>query len=219
MEYEAPIKDGPTTYIIPISTTKFLDASYPIKMTNSLTTPPDSLMDFKMYVADMASLYEEYSMKWFNRPTMALIFTQTALHTWNHAGHTLNESQRNYHGYTIYIHQSWCPVRMVVQLNKITVEWKLMKTSYNGFDLSGNVTEEAPVRKSEEVPYSKNQVLMVLRKTPRSEHHRKIRKARLMLAASQLRLDTLMLRYIEKYGEIDNTSDSESVLSSGPEDK
>ena len=82
MEYEAPIKDGPTTYIIPISTTKFLDASYPIKMTNSLTTPPDSLMDFKMYVADMASLYEEYSMKWFNRPTMALIFTQTALHTW-----------------------------------------------------------------------------------------------------------------------------------------
>ena len=176
-------------------------------------------MDFKMYVADMASLYEEYSMKWFNRSTMALIFTQTALHTWNHAGHTLNESQRNYHGYTIYIHQSWCPVRMVVQLNKITVEWKLMKTSYNGFDLSGNVTEEAPVRKSEEVPYSKNQVLMVLRKTPRSEHHRKIRKARLMLAASQLRLDTLMLRYIEKYGEIDNTSDSESVLSSGPEDK
>jgi hypothetical protein len=94
-----------------------------------------------------------------------------------------------------------------------------MKTSYNGLDLSGNVMEDAPVRKSEEVPYSRNQVLMVLRKTPRSEHHRKIRKARLMLAASQLRLDTLMLRYIEKYGEIDNTSDSESVLSSGPEDK
>jgi len=218
MEYGAPVKDGPTTYTVPIHTTIFLHATYPSKLTNSLTTPPDDLLSLKMYVADMAALYEEYSLKWFNRHTMALIFTQTALHTWNHAGHKPNEAHPNYEGYTFYIHQIWCPVRIIVQLNKLTIEWKLKNISYNGLDLSGNVSDTAPVKKSLEVPYSKNQVLMVLHKTPRSEYHRKIRKARIMLAASKLRLDTLMLQYLEKYGEIDNTSESDSVLSSGSED-
>jgi hypothetical protein len=215
MEYEAPIKEGVTTYVIPISTTKFLDVVFPIKMFGSFQTPSESLLSFKMYVADMASMYEEYSIKWFNKPTMAITFTQTVLHSWNYAGHKPNEK---YQGYTFYIQQSWCPVRIIVQLHKITIEWKLIKASQNGHDLSGNLMEEASVQKSDEVPYAKNQIIIILHKTPRSEYHRKIRKARLVLAASKLRLDTLILRYTEKYGEFDNISDADSVLSSGLED-
>jgi|UniRef100_A0A6C0K6R3 hypothetical protein len=224
MEFESPIKEGPTTFIIPINTTKQLDLRYPSKLSKSISLPSCELIDFKKYIADIAIIFEEYSLKWFNKTVFPLTFINEVLHKWNTNNYIAPpELPPEYIDYIFYIYQIWCPVKIIVNLNKITIEWDLIKSSHGELDISGNIaaghSKDETIKKSEEVPYSKNQILMVLKRTPRSEYHRKIRKARIILAATKLRLDTLMIEYIEKYGNLDNTSDSDSILSFDLEDK
>lgn len=213
MEYESPIKDTATSFTVPIKTTKYLEVKYSSAVSGSYTTPPPDLFAFMTYIADMASLYEEYSKKWFNREMLSIFFIKTTQHDWNHMSHSPYISPPKYESVPVDVHQTWCPVKITVQLNKYTIHWILLDKAYNN-----PTPEETVIPKSEEVPYSKNQILMVLKKTPRSEHHRKIRKARLLLAATKVKLNSLVLRYIEKYGELDNSSDTDSVLSYGSED-
>jgi hypothetical protein len=223
MEYESPIKDGATTYIIPIRTTRYLHIKYNSVVSGSHTTPPADSFEFTSYIADMASLYEEYSQKWFDRHILSIFFIKNLVYSWDYMTYEPYTSPPKYESIPIEVQQTWCPVKLVVQINKFTIYWKLINNNYNNSAPESVISGETPVKKSEEVPYSRNQIVMVLRKTPRSEHHRKIRMARILLEGAKVRLNKLLLRYTEKYGEITNTSDShtetDSVLSSDSEDK
>ena len=159
----------------------------------------------------MAMLYEQYSPKWFDRNVLSIFFVKNVAHQWNHMSHLPYTSPPRYENLPIQVHQVWCPVKISVQMNKYTIHWKLLNSKYAEQALTNTTSGELP--KSEEVPYGKNQIQMILKKTPRSEYHRKIRKARILLADSKVRLRALILRYTEKYGELDAMSDSESVLS------
>jgi hypothetical protein len=223
MEYESPIKEGATTYIIPIRTTRNLNVKYSSVVSGSHTTPPADSFEFTSYIADMASLYEEYSQKWFNRSILSIFFIKNLVYSWDYMTHEPYTSPPKYESVPIEVHQTWCPVKLVVQINKFTIYWKLLNKNYTNYAPENVISGEIPVKKSEEVPYSKNQIVMVLKKTPRSEYHRKIRMARILYEASKTRLNKLILQYTEKYGQINNTSDTDaendSVLSFGSEDK
>jgi len=220
MEYESPIKDGATTYTIPIRTSKYLDVRYSSVVSGSHTTPPPDMFEFTSYIADMASMYEEYSKKWFNRDILTIFFIKNLAYDWDYSAHEPYVSPPKYESVPVEIHQIWCPVKIMVQLNKFTIHWKLLNSGYTQSKPESITPEAATTNKSEEVPYSKNQIVMVLQKTPRSEYHRKIRKARLLLALSKVRLQRLLLRYTEKYGELDadTDTDNESVLTVDSQD-
>jgi hypothetical protein len=168
----------------------------------------------------MAILYEEYSKKWFNRTMISIVFAKNVAHDWNHMSIAPYVSPPKYESVPIQVHQSWCPVKMTVQATNITIHWRLLNSKYTekGAENVPSGDLQVPSQKSEEVPYSVNQIKMVLNRTPRSEYHRKIRKARLIVALSKNRLHKLLLRYTEKYGEVGNASDTESVLSFDSDD-
>lgn len=219
MEYESPIKEGATTYIIPIKTSTYLHARYSSVVSGSHTTPPADLFEFTSYVANMASMYEEYSKKWFNRQILSIFFIKNLAYDWNYREHEPYTTPPKYESVPIEVQQIWCPVKISVQLNKFTIHWKLLNNHYNHPPPESITPEDATTKKSVEVPYSQNQIMMVLQKTPRSEYHRKIRKARIILAASKVRLQNLFLRYTEKYGELGEDSDNESILTMDSEDE
>jgi len=214
MEFESPIKEGPITYTIPIRTSVYMDVKYISVVSDSYTTPPSDLFEFTSYIANIASLYEEYSKKWFNREILSIFFIKNLAYDWNYMSYKSHINPPKYESVPIEIHQIWCPVKITVELNKFTIFWHLINNDYKK-----SSPEDVSTKKSEEVPYSKNQIMIVLKKTPRSEYHRKIRKARLAVVATQLRLNELLLSYVEKYGEINDASDTESVLSFDFEDK
>jgi hypothetical protein len=219
MEYDSPIKEGATTYTIPIGTSQYLNVKYPSVVSGSHTTPPADLFEFTSYIANMASMYEEYSKKWFNRQILSIFFIKNLAYDWNYMGHEPYKSPPKYESVPIEVQQIWCPVKISVQLNKFTIHWKLLNSNYRHPEPESITPEDTTTKKSVEVPYSKNQIMMVLNKTPRSEYHRKIRKARLTLAASKVRFQNLLLRYTEKYGELDMDEDNESVLTMDSQDE
>jgi hypothetical protein len=214
MEYESPVRHDSMTYTIPIHTTKHLEVVYSTTVSGSNTTPPLDSMECMTYIADMATLYEEYSKKWFNRAVMSIVFAKNVAHEWDYMSHSPYNGPPRYENSPIEVYQIWCPESISLKMNNYTIHWKLVTNKY---------TEQQPVEvpsgelalkpKSEEVPYGSNQVLMVLKRTSRSEYHRKIRKARVMVAVSNSRLQKLILKYTERYGELGNVSDSDSVLS------
>jgi len=211
MEYESPIRQDAMTYVVPIRTTKYMKVSYPSAVSGSHTTPPLDQIECLTYISDMASLYEEYSKKWFNRSMLSIAFIKNVAHDWNH----MSIAPPQYENIPIEVHQSWCPVKISVEAGRMTIHWRLLNTKYTekAIDNVPSGDLQVPSQKSEEVPYSVNQIKMVLKRTSRSEYHRKIRKARLVVAISETRLHKLLLRYTEKYGEVGNASDAESVLS------
>lgn len=218
MEYESPVKEGPTTYVIPIHTVKNLDITYSSAVSGSHTTPPQDSFAFTAYIADMASIYEAYSKKWFNRDMLSIFFVKNVAHKWNHMTHRPYVSAPQYESVPIEVHQIWCPVKITVHMNKFTIDWKLINIDYNNISVQNVPSGEIPVKRSEEVPYGHNQVIMVLNRTPRSEYERRIRRARIIFAAAKVRLRKHLLDYMEKYGNLDATSDNDSLLSFGSED-
>jgi hypothetical protein len=218
MEYESPVREGATGYTIPVRTVKNLEATYSSAVSGSHTTPPQDSFAFTAYIADMAALYEAYSKKWFNREMLSIFFIKNVSHKWDHRTHRPYVSPPRYESVPIQVHQIWCPVSIAVHMNKFTIHWKLLNSKYSEHAAENVPSGEIPVKKSEEVPYGQNQVVMVLNRTSRSEYERRIRRARILLTASRVRLRTLLLAYTEKYGELDATSDKDSILSFGSED-
>ena len=212
MEFESPIQGPSKSYTVPVRTTKYMNVKYTSAVSGSHTTPPLESIECMAYIADMATMYEDYSMKWFNRAVLSILFVKTVEHEWDHMSNTPYTSPPQYESVPIQVHQIWCPVKLSVYLNRFIIHWKLLKSDYIERKVE-IITSGEPETKSTEVPYGKNQIQMVLKSTPRSEYFRKIRKARVLLAASKLRLHSLLLKYTEKYGELNNTSDSDSVLS------
>jgi hypothetical protein len=218
MEYESPIKEGATTYVIPIRTAKNLDIKYSSAVSGSHTTPPQDVFEFTAYIADMATLYEAYSKKWFSRDVLCIYFIKNTVHEWNHMTHRPYVSRPQYESVPIQVHQIWCPVSLTVHMNKFSIQWKLLNSKYSEHAAENVPSGTIPVKKSEEVPYGHNQVVMVLNRTSRSEYERRIRRARILLTAARVRLRTLLLAYTEKFGDLDATSDKDSILSFGSED-
>ena len=220
MEYESPVRHDAMTYTIPIRTTKFMEVVYSSTVSGSNTTPPLDSIVCMAYIADMASLYEEYSKKWFNRPVMSIIFAKNVAHEWSHGSTTPYISNPRYESVPIEVYQSWYPESISIKSNKYQINWRLVTCKYTEHRLENAPSGELELEpKPAEVSYGQNQIQMVLKRTSRSEYHQKIRKARLIAAASNARLHKLLLRYTEKYGEVDNVSDSDSVLSDCSLDK
>ena len=218
MEFESPVKEGATTYTIPIRTVKNLDVTYSSAVSGSHTTPPQDSFAFTAFIADIAGLYEAYSKKWFNREMLSIFFIKNVVHQWDHMTYRPYVSPPHFESVPIRVHQIWCPASITAHMNKFTIHWKLLNSKYSDYTPKNVPSGEIPVNKSEEVPYSRNQVVMVLNQTPRSEYARRIRRARILLTVARVRLRKLLYDYTVKYGELDATDDNDSILSFGSED-
>ena len=211
MEYESPIRHGANKYTIPITTTRYLDVTYKTNVIGSATTPPPDQIECKAYIADMASLYEAYAKKWFNREVLSIVFATNVQHNWKHPAKSSYVAPK-YEDTAILIHQIWCPEHISLDWGTYTIHWSLRPGEQTEVIEKAIPSDSSSV----EVPYGPNQVLMVLHKTPKSEYRRKLRKARIQYEVARQRLYKLILRYTEKYGGVggDQTgSDTDSSFS------
>ena len=208
MEFGSPVKKG-TLYVASIQTTVPLKITYPSTTSGSHTTPPTSSIDYKQYISAIASLYESYSLKWFNKKIPAFFFVQHLANKWNHGSIDPYTSHPNFTGETINVHQVWRPERITIQPSLFEIEWVLENSEYKSY--SPGTTLE-----SEEIPYGDNQQYFVLKETPRSILHNKIRKAKLVAAIANLRVKQLYLKYYKRYGDFESDG-KESPLSSDSE--
>jgi len=213
MDLESPVRVNSTTYTVPIRTLQYFDITYPSSDTGSHTTPPLNNIEAKLYISKLAALYEDYSSKWFNKKIPAFYFIQHAGHTWDHGNTAPYTSPPNYVGSIINVHQVWCPETITVQPNLFQIRWTLRNSDYSSYSVSR--TSGANLE-SEEIPYGENQLNYVLKETPRSIFHRKIREAKLAAANANLRVKRLYLKYYKRYGETIVHSE-ESPLSSDDE--
>ena len=219
MEFESPERHSAMNYTIPIRTTKYLEVTYTSIVSGSTTTPPLDSVECMMYVADIASMYEDYSKKWFSRQVMSIVFAKSVIHSWDHGTQPPSIVQPRYESDPIQVYQIWCPESLSIKGTQYQINWKLRVNKFMEFRLenipSGELNESLglqppPNEKSTEVPYGQNQILMVLKRTSRSEYQRRVRKARLLAAAATARFQDLALKYTERYGELGNISESES---------
>lgn len=211
MEYESPIRHGANKYTIPIATTKYLDVMYETNVIGSATTPPLDQIECKAYIADMASLYESYTKKWFNREVLSIIFATNVQHNWKHPEQSSYVSPK-YQDVPVLIHQIWRPEHISLDMGIYTIHWVLQTGEQNEIVEKVIPSDSSSV----EVPYGQNQILMVLHKTPKSEYRRKVRKAQIQYELAKERLYKLILRYTERYGDVggDQTgSDTDSSFS------
>ena len=209
MEFGSPVKKGATSYIASIQTTRSLDITYPSTTSGSHTTPPTGNIDFKQYVSEIATLYESYSMKWFNKKVPSFFFVQHLSHRWNHGSIAPYTSNPKFVGDTINVHQNWRPERITIQPTLFEIEWALETSDYKSY--SPGTTLE-----SEEIPYGDNQQQFLLKETPRSVLHHKIRRAKLVASIANLRVKQLYLKYYKRYGDF-VSDEKESPLSSDNE--
>jgi len=210
MEFGSPIRQNTTSYIAPIQTTQYLDVKYPSSIITSTTTPPLDMIEVKQYISAMAVLYEAYSLKWFNKKIPPFFFIQNVAHKWNHSAGA-PQTPASYTGGAVTIHQVWRPETILIQSQLFQLHWVLRDSDCT----SGQIVNR-PSGESEEIPYGENQVQFVLKETPRSVFHRKIRRAKLVAAIAKLRVKKLFLKYYKRYGEFVGT-EKDSPLSSDNE--
>jgi hypothetical protein len=213
MEYESPIRHGANKYTIPIVTTKYLDVIYETNVVGSATTPPLDRIECRAYIADMASLYEAYTKKWFNREVLSIIFATNVQHNWKHPAQSSYVAPK-YRDIPVEIHQIWCPEHISLDTTTYTIHWVLRSGEQNEI-----VDKVIPSDSSSvEVPYGSNQILMVLHKTTKSEYQRKVRNARIQYELARERLYKLILRYTERYGDVGgDQGGSDTDSSFGPD--
>jgi hypothetical protein len=219
MEFDIPERHSAMNYTIPIRTTKYLEVTYTSAVSGSNTTPPLDLIECMTYIADISSMYEEYSKKWFSRQVMSIVFSKNVIHSWDHGEQAPYISQPRFESVPIRVYQKWSPESLTITGTQYQINWKLAVNKYTEFrleniasgELNGSLgLQPTPNERSAEVPYGQNQILMVLKRTSRSEYHRKVRKARLVAAAAAARFQDLASKYTERYGELGDASDSES---------
>lgn len=216
MEFGSPVKHPANIYIASVQTTNVLDIKYKSIVSGSNTSPPPDRIEVKQYVSAMALIYEPYSTKWFNRRIPAFFFLQNASHTWNYSSSPPYTSPPSQVGSTIVVHQIWRPESITIHPNVFQINWVLQDSDYNSYSVTnpppGTTTE------SEEIPYGENQIHFVLKETPRSIFHCKIRTAKLAAATANLRVKKLYLKYYKRYGEF-APNGKESPLSSDDENE
>jgi len=217
MELGSPEKlyDGSTS--ITIEVIDNLKVEYLSKESGSHTTPPVELMDLKVYVGELAQLYEVYSRKWFAKVIFPTLFISKIQHVWD------MDDKQPYKGianevYPIQVSQEWCPEKLIVLAREFKLHWRLVDVSYKQPKTRiKSASGSGPVEvTSEQIPLNTIESSISLKTTLRSRALRKVREARLMAAISKSTADELTLRYYEKYGELENR-DSGSVLSSDSE--
>jgi hypothetical protein len=217
MELGSPEKlyDGSTSIIVNVVDN--LKIEYLSRESGSHTTPPLESMDLKLYVGELAQLYEEYSRKWFAKAIFTTMFISKIQHVWD------MDDKEPYRGianevYPIQVCQEWCPEKLIVLAREFKLQWRLVNVSYKQPKTKiKSASGSGPVEvSSEQIPLNTIESSISLKTTLRSRALRKVREARLMAAMSKCTADELTLRYYEKYGELENR-DSGSVLSSDSE--
>jgi len=201
MEFSNPLRESATTHIASVQTTKYLEIEYSSSVPGSHTTPPLDRIEVKQYISEMAVLYENYSMKWFNKKVEPFFFIKNAGHKWNHltAKPPMGEIP-------IRVHQVWRPETIRIQSKLFEIQWVLHSANYDPRVLN---QPSGIAQESEEIPYGDNQIEFILQQTLRSHLHRKIRRAKTIAAVADARVKHLVLKYYERYGEsIMNNSDS-----------
>ena len=157
----------------------------------------------------MATLYESYSLKWFNKRIPPFFFLQNLSHKWNHSNSEPYQSENKSVGSAITVHQTWRPETITVHPKLFQISWVLETSKYSSYSLPPGI-------QSEEIPYGENQMPMILSETPRSVFHRKIRRAKMVAAIAALRVKKLYLKYYKRYGDFTMNED-DSPLSSDSE--
>jgi hypothetical protein len=215
MELGSPERQTDDSYSINIEVMNNLQIEYISRESGFHTTPSHDSSDLKIYVGQIAQLYEEYSKKWFSKAVFPTLFLSNLHHTWN------TNNKEPYTGIIndlspIRVYQDWCPEKLIVVGKIFKIVWRLDNVLYKQRKInsaSGTVPVEIT---SEQIPFDNDEDTLALRTTLRSRAIRKVREARLMAAISKATADRLTLRYYQKYGELENR-DSESVLSSDSE--
>ena len=140
---------------------------------------------------------------------MATQFLSYLIHNWDTGNHA------PYMGSTpTLVYQEWYPEQIIVGFQTFTINWKLAKVLYKNPILT---SISGPVEiASDEIPHDSTDGTLSLETTLRSRALRKVRQARLVHAVSKARADALIVRYYEKYGNLEEL-DSNSVLSSDSE--
>lgn len=215
MELGSPEKQPDGSHSIHIEVMNNLQYEYLLKESGHHVTPSPDSTSLKLYVGQLAQLYEEYSKKWFSKVIFPSIFLSKLQHNWN-----LN-NKPEYTGEVnetspIRVYQDWCPEKLIVNGREFKIFWKLNNIVYKQPKIK-SVSGTKPVEVTfEEIPLNTIERTFSLKTTLRSRALRKVREARLIAAISKSTADHLAMRYYEKYGELENR-DSESVLSSDSE--
>lgn len=215
MELGSPEKQEDGSHTISIEVMNNFQIEYLSRESGFHTTPPHDSTDLKIYVGQLAQLYEIYSKKWFSKIVFPSLFLSRLQHIWN------TNDKPPYTGLVnemspIRVCQEWCPEKLIVMAREFKIIWKLDNVLYKPVKtktVSGTGALEVA---SEQIPLHSDESTLSLKTTLRSRALRKVREARLLTSISKARSDQLTLRYYEKYGELEN-HDSGSVLSSDSE--
>ena len=105
----------------------------------------------------------------------------------------------------------WRPETIVIQPSLFEIQWVLHEANFDSH-VSG-ITQP-----SEEIPYGDNQIQFILKETPRSKMHRKIRRAKMIAAVADLTVKKMVLKYYKRYEE-NIINDNASPLSSDTEEE
>jgi hypothetical protein len=215
MELGSPEKQEDGSDIIAIEVMNNFQIEYLSKESGFHTTPPYDSTDLKIYIGQLAQLYEIYSKKWFSKVVFPSLFLSRLQHVWN------TNDKQPYSGVVnemspIRVCQEWCPEKLIVMAREFKIIWRLDNVLYKPVKtkiVSGTGALEVT---SEQIPLHNDESRLSLKTTLRSRALRKVRQARLLASISKAISDKLTLRYYEKYGELENR-DSGSVLSSNSE--